>query len=71
MKVVPEKTYSVKEAARYLGVHRCTIYSYIRHLEKLYGGPLFEYNGKKPSPTRRGASSRSSSSFCREMGRSP
>ena len=26
MKVVPEKTYSVKEAARYLGVHRCTIY---------------------------------------------
>ena len=25
MKVVPEKTYSVKEAARYLGVHRCTI----------------------------------------------
>ena len=24
MKVVPEKTYSVKEAARYLGVHRCT-----------------------------------------------
>ena len=34
MKVVPEKTYSVKEAARYLGVHRCTIYSYIRHLEK-------------------------------------
>ena len=32
MKVVPEKTYSVKEAARYLGVHR--IYSYTRHLEK-------------------------------------
>ena len=30
MKVVPEKTYSVKEAARYLGVHRCTIYAYIR-----------------------------------------
>ena len=29
MKVVPEKTYSVKEAARYLGVHRCTIYAYI------------------------------------------
>ena len=34
MKVVPEKTYSVKEAARYLGVHRCTIYAYIRYLEK-------------------------------------
>ena len=29
-----EKTYSVKEAARYLGVHRCTIYAYIRYLEK-------------------------------------
>ena len=28
MKVVPEKTYSVKEAAR------CTIYAYIRYLEK-------------------------------------
>lgn len=35
MKVVPEKTYSVKEAAHYLGVHRCTIYAYIRYLEKL------------------------------------
>ena len=34
MKVVPEKTYSVKEAARYLGVHRCTIYAYIRYMEK-------------------------------------
>ena len=34
MKVVPEKTYSVKEAARYLGVHRCPIYAYIRYLEK-------------------------------------
>ena len=34
MKVVPEQTYSVKEAARYLGVHRCTIYAYIRYLEK-------------------------------------
>ena len=34
MKVVPEKTYSVKEAARYLGVHRCTIYAYIRYMDK-------------------------------------
>lgn len=34
MKVVPEKTYSVKEAAHYLGVHRCTIYSYIRYQKK-------------------------------------
>lgn len=29
-----EKTYSVKEAARYLGVHRCTIYAYIRYMDK-------------------------------------
>lgn len=26
-----ECKYSVKEAARYLGVHRCTIYAYISH----------------------------------------
>lgn len=39
MKVVPEKTYSVKEAARYLGVHRCTIYAYIRYLGKAAGFP--------------------------------
>lgn len=39
MKVVPEKTYSVKEAARYLGVHRCTIYAYIRYMEKAAGFP--------------------------------
>ena len=27
----PERTYSISEAARYLGVHRCTIYAYINH----------------------------------------
>lgn len=27
--IMPEETYSVREAARYLGVHRCTIYAYI------------------------------------------
>lgn len=32
--IMPEETYSVSEAARYLGVHRCTIYAYISHLEK-------------------------------------
>jgi len=29
--VTPEETYSVREAARYLGIHRCTIYAYITH----------------------------------------
>lgn len=33
-KIVPEGTYSVCEAARFLGVHRCTIYAYISHPEK-------------------------------------
>lgn len=32
--IIPEKLYSVSEAARYLAVHRCTIYAYIRHSEK-------------------------------------
>ncbi|WP_333615474.1 DNA-binding protein [Bacteroides pyogenes] len=29
----PERTYSISEAARYLGVHRCTLYAYINHPE--------------------------------------
>lgn len=33
-KITPERTYSISEAARYLGVHRCTIYAYIKHSEK-------------------------------------
>ncbi len=32
--IIPERLYSVSEAARYLGVHRCTIYAYIKHSEK-------------------------------------
>ena len=32
--IIPEGTYSVREAARYLGVHRCTIYAYISHPER-------------------------------------
>lgn len=32
--IIPEQTYSVSEAARYFGVHRCTIYAYISHPEK-------------------------------------
>lgn len=33
-RVIPERHYSVSEAARILGVHRCTIYTYIGHPEK-------------------------------------
>lgn len=29
--IEPEQTYSISKAARYLGVHRCTIYAYINH----------------------------------------
>lgn len=32
--VKPERTYSVSQAARYLGVHRCTIYAYLSLAEK-------------------------------------
>lgn len=33
-RVIPERHYSVSEAARILGVHRCTVYAYISHPEK-------------------------------------
>lgn len=33
-KIMPEHTYSVREAAHYLGIHRCTIYAYISHPER-------------------------------------
>lgn len=29
--IVPEQTYSISRAAQYLGVHRCTLYDYIRN----------------------------------------
>lgn len=32
--IVPERIYSVNEAARYFNVHRCTIYAYINHPTK-------------------------------------
>lgn len=32
--VQAEHAYSVREAARYLGCHRCTIYAYIKHPER-------------------------------------
>ncbi len=33
-KVVPDGKYSMREAARFLGVHRCTLYAYVKHQEK-------------------------------------
>lgn len=30
----PNKTYTVSQAARYLGVHRCTIYAYLSLAER-------------------------------------
>lgn len=32
--IKPEQSYSVSEAARFLGIHRCTIYDYITHTER-------------------------------------
>ena len=32
--ILPEKRYSVEEACIFLGIHRCTIYDYIRHEER-------------------------------------
>lgn len=29
--IEPEQTYTISRAARYLGVHRCTLYDYIRN----------------------------------------
>ena len=34
MGIIPERLYTVNEAARFLCVHRCTIYAYIRHSER-------------------------------------
>lgn len=34
LEILPGRTYTVREAARYLGVHRCTIYAYINHSEQ-------------------------------------
>ena len=34
MGIIPDRLYTVNEAARYLCVHRCTIYAYINHQEK-------------------------------------
>ena len=37
--IKPERSYSVSEAARFLGTHRCTIYDYITHTERPF--PFF------------------------------
>lgn len=34
MEIIPERLYSVSEAARLLSVHRCTIYTYISLSER-------------------------------------
>lgn len=41
VEIKPDQTYSVSEAARFLGIHRCTIYVYllcpiIRYLSSRY-----------------------------------
>lgn len=34
-RIMPEKRYTIIQVARLLGVHRCTIYSYMKRWEKL------------------------------------
>lgn len=43
-KVIPDGVYTVREAARYLGVHRCTIYAYVKHSGKPL--PFLKHNQK-------------------------
>lgn len=46
MKIEPEFLYSVGEAARYFGVHRCTIYSYVGNMDKPLPYLVSERNGR-------------------------
>ena len=32
-RIIPYEVYSIREATRYLGIHRCTIYAYISRSE--------------------------------------
>lgn len=32
--IEPDEIYSIREATKYLGIHRCTIYAYISHPER-------------------------------------
>lgn len=41
--IEPEQAYSISRAARYLGVHRCTIYAYINH--PVYPLPFIKVEG--------------------------
>ena len=51
--ILPGRSYSVAEAARYLGVHRCTVYDYIRmyperlHTETKAPGEIVSIRGKQ------------------------
>lgn len=50
--VIPERRYCVKEAARFLNVHRCTIYVYLKKCmgfesDKSENGAHKEFTGKQ------------------------
>lgn len=45
-RIMPEFLYSVGEAARYFGVHRCTIYSYVANQDKPLPYLISERNGR-------------------------
>ncbi len=47
MEILPEFLYSVGQAARFFGVHRCTIYGYISNEERPLPYLLNERNGRK------------------------
>ena len=65
MEIIPERLYSVSEAARLLHVHRCTIYTYITFLNDLYlirllqatdlfqGTELIAFNQRTPQEGRK------------------
>lgn len=46
MKIEPELLYSVGQAARYFGVHRCTVYDYINNPCRQLPHLISERNGR-------------------------
>lgn len=46
MTIEPEFLYSVGQAARYFGVHRCTVYAYVANREKPLPHLISERNGR-------------------------
>ncbi len=46
MKIEPEFLYSVGLAARYFGVHRCTVYAYVANREKPLPHLISKRNGR-------------------------